>query len=442
MTNLLKTFAIHTLGCKVNTYESDYIHQNLEQHGLKSVPFSDNADVYIINTCSVTNTAESKSRNYIKRARKKNPNSIVCVIGCYSQIKAQEIKKSKIADIILGQNKYDLWKFIKQFSQNPKPIIEIEKLYQRDDKKKTEFQEKIVSAFVTRTRAFIKIQEGCNNFCTFCIIPYTRGKMKSKPKELIFKEINNVVEKGCKEVVLTGIHTGGYGEDLEDYTFSNLLWDIETNCKKLQRLRISSIEITQIDDLFLKFLKNSNILVDHLHIPIQSGSERILQKMRRHYNKKEYSDTINKIREIKPLIGITTDAIVGFPTETDKEFSEYLDFVKLINFSEMHVFPYSKKDRTPAAFMEQVPEEIKKARVGKMLRLNDELAKAYIDKNMNKNLDILFENGKEVGKYVGYTTNYIKIVVSSEENLVNQIRKVKITTPHYPISEGELVNGI
>ena len=442
MINPLKTFAIHTLGCKVNTYESDYIHQSLEQQGLKSVSFSDNADVYIINTCSVTNTAESKSRNYIKRARKRNPNAIVCVIGCYSQIKAQEIKKSKLADIILGQNKYDLWKFIRQFSKNPKTIIEIEKLYQRDDKKKTEFQEKIVSAFVTRTRAFIKIQEGCNNFCTFCIIPYTRGKMKSKPKELIFKEINNVVEKGCKEVVLTGIHTGGYGEDLDDYTFSKLLWDIEANCKNLQRLRISSIEITQIDDLFIEFLKNSKILVDHLHIPIQSGSERILQKMRRHYNKKEYLDTINKIREIKPLISITTDAIVGFPTETDKEFSEYLDFVRLINFSEMHIFPYSKKDRTPAAFMEQVSEEIKKTRVNKMLRLNDELAEAYINKNMNKNLDILFENGKEVGKYVGYTTNYIKIVVSSEENLVNQTRKVKITAPHYPISEGELVYGI
>ena len=413
------TFKIYTLGCKVNTYESNVIEEQLQKEGFKLVNQNEHADIIIVNTCTVTNTADNKSKKIIHRA--KNEGSIVVAVGCMIQNK----KEDDNADILIGNvGKSSIADYIRKYVQNKEKIIDIK------DVMDTCFEEMKLDNF-NKTRAFVKIQDGCNNFCSYCIIPYTRGNVRSKKREDVLTEIIELIKKGHKEIVLTGIHTGHYGEDNENYKFADLLLDI-LKINGLERLRISSIEITELDEKFLEVLKNNKILVDHMHIPLQSGCDKILKLMNRKYDTKYFIEKINKIRKIRPDISITTDVIVGFPNETDKNFNETIETIKKVDFSKLHVFPYSKREGTKAATMEgQVKEEIKKQRVMELLKLSKELENKYMNKFIGKTLTFIPEVYKD-GYLIGHTGNYLLIKLKGCEELLHKEVSVKLMENQYP----------
>ena len=419
------TFKIYTLGCKVNTYESNVIEEQLQKEGFKLVNLNEHADIIVVNTCTVTNTSDNKSKKMIHRA--KNEGSIVVACGCMIQNK----KEVENADIIIGNvGKSSISKYIKEYLNNQNKIIDIK------DVMNVNFEEMKLNNF-NKTRAFVKIQDGCNNFCSYCIIPYTRGNVRSKRKEDVILEIIELVKKGHKEIVLTGIHTGHYGEENENYKLADLLLDI-LKIDGLERLRISSIEITELDDKFLKVLKNNKILVDHMHIPLQSGSDKILKLMNRKYDIKYFKEKINTIRNIRPNISITTDLIVGFPGETEEDFTETIKNIKEINFSKIHVFPYSRRKGTIADEMEnQIKEEIKKERVKKIMELSNELEKEYMNKFIGEYLEFIPEVKKD-NYLIGHTGNYIMIKLESDEPLIHQSKIVKISKIEYPYAIGVL----
>ncbi len=419
------TFKIYTLGCKVNTYESNVIEEQLQKEGFKLVNQNEHADIIIVNTCTVTNTADNKSKKIIHRA--KNEGSIVVAVGCMIQNK----KEDDNADILIGNvGKSSIADYIRKYVQNKEKIIDIK------DVMDTCFEEMKLDNF-NKTRAFVKIQDGCNNFCSYCIIPYTRGNVRSKKREDVLTEIIELIKKGHKEIVLTGIHTGHYGEDNENYKFADLLLDI-LKINGLERLRISSIEITELDEKFLEVLKNNKILVDHMHIPLQSGCDKILKLMNRKYDIKYFKDKINTIRNIRPDISITTDLIVGFPDETEEDFNETIKNIKEIKFSKVHVFPYSRRKGTKADMMKnQIKEEIKKERVKKIIELSNELEKEYMEKFIGKDLEFIPEIKKE-NYLIGHTGNYIMVKLESNEELNHNSKNVKISKVEYPYAIGIL----
>lgn len=437
----MKTVAFKTLGCKVNTYETESIYETMKADGYKKVDFNSEADVYVINTCTVTNTGDKKSRQAIRRCIRQNPDAIVAVVGCYSQMKPEEVRKIEGVDIILGtQGRDDLLPLIKNFEEKRQPIEAVTNIM-----KQKNFENMGVVSFENQTRAFIKIQEGCNNFCTFCIIPWARGLIRSQSPEKVIAEVKNLVNNGIKEIVLTGIHTGGYGEDLENYNFAMLLKELDS-IENLERIRISSIEISQIDDEVLEVLKNSHKIVNHLHVPIQAGSSEILHKMRRHYDVDEYKKKINELREIFPDISITTDIIVGFPGETEELFEESLRTVREVDFAEMHVFPYSIRSGTPAARMDdQIDERLKKERVHKMIDLNNKLATEYAKNFEGDIVEILVERINKSGNLEGHTSNYLKVEIPIEDvnlekdKFINQLVNVELIESNYPKSIGKLI---
>ena len=331
------TVAFYTLGCKVNLYESEYLINEFRKRNYKIVDFNDKADIYIINTCTVTNTSDVKSKKMIRKAIRQNKDAIIVVMGCLAQIKHKELSNIKEIDILIGnKDKSKVVDYVEQYIKAKERII---KIY---DLKNLPFENMDIDCFYDRTRAFVKIQDGCNNYCSYCIIPYVKGNIRSKSPHDVINEINNLVNNGYLEIVLTGIHTGSYGRDLNNYSLAKLLKEI-VKIKNLKRLRISSIEITEIDDEILNLIKEHKVIVDHLHIPLQSGCNKILKAMNRKYDVEYYNDVINKIRAIRPIIAITTDVIVGFPGETDEDFNDTYNFIKKIKFSKLHVFPYSKE---------------------------------------------------------------------------------------------------
>lgn len=439
----MQKVAFHTLGCKVNHYETEAIWQLFKQEGYNRVEFDSTADVYIINTCTVTNTGDKKSRQVIRRAVRKNPDAVICVTGCYAQTSPAEIMDIPGVDIVIGtQDRGKLLEYIAEFRKERQPINAVGNIM-----KNRVYEEMDVPAFTDRTRASLKIQEGCNNFCTFCIIPWARGLMRSREPKEVIRQAQQLVDAGYKEIVLTGIHTGGYGSDMKDYNFAMLLRDIEANVKGLKRLRISSIEASQITDEVIEVIKNSKVIVRHLHIPLQSGSDTVLKRMRRKYTMDSFAERLMKLREIMPDLAVTSDVIVGFPGETEAEFMETYNFVKDHHFSELHVFPYSKRTGTPAARMEnQIDEEVKNERVHRLISLSDQLAKEYASKFEGQVLEVIPEErhveGKEEGLYVGYTDNYLKVVLPATEDMVGQIIKVKIEKAGYPYNEGKFVRSL
>lgn len=429
--------AFHTLGCKVNTYETEAVWEILEQADYERVSFKEVADVYIINTCTVTNMGDSKSRNMIRRAIRQNPDAIVCVMGCYAQTKPNEVAEIEGVDIVIGTQRRNLiLDYIDQVRKNRQPVNVVENIM-----KTKSFETLTVSKSSTRHRANIKIQEGCNNFCTYCIIPWARGLMRSRPAEEIVDEINTLCDNGFKEFILTGIHTAGYGQDMPEFNFAKLLEKIAIECPKLERLRISSIEASQVDDEVIEiFTKYKNIFANHIHVPLQAGSDTILKLMRRNYNTTEFKKHIDRIRSVFPNISITTDVIVGFPTESEELFNETYNFIKEIEFAELHVFPYSMRAGTPASKMKQVHDQDKTDRVAKLLELNNELAKNYIDKFMDKDVEVIPERFNEKSqKLEGWTSNYIRVEFSGEPELVGKNLKVKILENSYPLSKGVIV---
>ena len=435
-----KTVSLHTLGCKVNHYETEAIWQLFKEQGYERTEFDHAADVYVINTCTVTNTGDKKSRQVIRRAIRQNPDAVICVTGCYAQTSPAEIMAIPGVDIVVGtQDREKMLGYIEQYREERQPINAV-----RNIMKNRVYEELDVPAFTDRTRASLKIQEGCNNFCTFCIIPWARGLMRSRDPQEVIRQAQQLVDAGYLEIVLTGIHTGGYGQDFKDYNLARLLVDMEAQVKGLKRLRISSIEASQLTDEVIEVLANSNIVVNHLHIPIQSGSDTVLKRMRRKYTMEFFAERLEKLKIALPDLAVTSDVIVGFPGETEEEFMETFNFIRDHKFSELHVFPYSQRTGTPAARMEdQIDEEVKNERVHRLITLNDQLAKEYASRFEGEVLEIIpeerFKDGEGENLYVGYTTNYLKVLFEGTEDMIGQIVKVKVTKAGYPYNEGQFV---
>lgn len=422
-------FYIYNLGCKVNSYESNIMKENMEASGYVQGT-EDNSDIYIINTCTVTNTSDNKSLKIIRRVLRNHPDKIIVACGCMTQVNSVYLKEMDVKVIIGNKGKSKIVDYIDEYIKTKKQIIDITDF--KDDK----FEDMCLNNF-DKTRSFVKIEDGCENFCSYCIIPYARGKVRSKDPELVIDEVNNLIKEGHKEVVLTGIHTGHYGADI-NYSFATLLNRL-VKIKGLVRLRISSIEITEITDEILDVLKNNPNLVSHLHIPLQSGSNTILKLMNRKYDKEYFIDKINKIRNIRKDISITTDVIVGFPSETDELFNETIDTIKKINFSKIHVFPFSLRKKTKA---ESIPNHVddvtKKNRVKVLVELSNKLENSYMNQFINKTVLLLPEVYKE-GYLIGHTDNYLKIRVKGNHELLNKIIEVKVLKNSYPYLDGELV---
>lgn len=428
----MKTVAFHTLGCKVNTYESNAMLKIFNEAGYQEVDFKQVADVYVINTCTVTNTGDSKSRQMIRKAIRKNPKATICVVGCYSQTAPEEIEKIEGVGVVLGtQYRSDIVKYVGEHLGTGEMVIKVDNVMNL-----RKFEDLNIDRF-KNTRAFLKIQDGCNNFCTYCIIPYARGRVRSRQKESVLNQAQKLVDNGYVEIVLTGIHTAGYGEDLDDYSFYELLVDL-VKIKGLKRLRISSIETSQISDEIIDLIGSNEIIVDHLHVPLQAGSDATLKRMNRKYTTAEYLEKINKIRSYLPNIAFTTDVIVGFPGETDEEFEETYNFIKQVNYSELHVFPYSPRKNTPAAKMKgQVNDQIKHERANRLLQLSKELNHEFALKQIGKTLKVLFE--KRDGEYlIGHAGDYLKVKVKTADNLIGEIVTIKIDK-YDEILEGRVV---
>jgi len=420
-------FYIYTLGCKVNTYESNVIRDLLLNNNYEEITDKDMcADICIINTCTVTNTAHNKSLKVIRQAISKNPDAIIIVIGCDSQVNVDVIKQINGVSIVLGnKNKSKILDYINEYKKTKKQIVDIYDLSNQ------EFECMKLNNF-NKTRAFVKIQDGCENFCSYCIIPYTRGNVRSKDIKDVLEEIKTLVNDNHREIVLTGIHTGHYGSD-KNYNFAYLLKEV-VKIEGLERLRISSIEINEITDEVLEVIKSSDIIVDHIHIPIQSGCDKTLKEMNRKYDTKFFIEKINKIREIRPDISITTDLIVGFPNETEEDFNQTLETVQEIRFSKIHVFPFSLRKGTKAEKMlNHISEQIKKERVKKMMEISKQLEIEYMNKFLNKEVTFIPEVYKD-GYLIGHTGNYLLIKYKGSIENLNKTLKVKIVENIYPYS--------
>lgn len=422
----MKSVGVLSLGCKVNTYESEYIINELKNAGYEIKNFDDICDVYIINTCTVTNNSDSKSKKMIRQAIKRNPNACVVAMGCF--IAANPDIQIDGLDIILGNK--DKSKIVELLDEYFKNKNELRLQYTGRLK---EFEDMYISNFPGRTRAFVKIQDGCDNFCTYCIIPFVRGKCRSKDESKVIDEVKSLVRNGYKEVVLTGIHTGSYGVDL-DTDFADLL-DKLVKIDGLLRLRISSIETTELNDKVLNVLKNSKVLVDHLHIPIQAGSNEILKAMNRKYDLDYFFNKIDEIRSIRPDIAISTDVIVGFPGETEELFNTTIDTCKKLEFSKLHVFPYSERRGTASSRMDgKIDEHEKKERSRRLIEVSHELEMNYMKKFINKEVDVLIEEFKDGYSY-GHTGNYLHVKINKELPH-NEIVKVTIKSVEYPYCIG------
>ena len=407
---------ICSLGCKVNIYESELVTNILKNNNYTVVDFEDKADIYIINTCSVTNESDKKSRKMINRAKKNNPAAIIIVMGCYSQVNAEDID----VDIVLGnKDKSKIVEIIEEYikTKQKKKIIY--------DLTKVEFEKMEITNFDSHTRAFVKIQDGCNAFCSYCIIPYVRGRVRSKDPEDVIKEVTTLVEKGYKEIVLTGIHTGRYGTDIN--TNLEELLNKLVNIPNIYRIRLSSIEINEITPGIKELLKENKVMAKHLHIPLQSGSNKILKLMNRRYNKEEFLSMVDNLRDI-PDISLTTDLIVGFPNEGEEEFNETIDTLKKIGFTKNNTFPYSKRKGTPAAIMDnQVFPEEKKKRVHRILDLSNKYEHNFYESKIGKIYDGVVEIHSN-GTTIVHTSNFIPVIINDivEEGTIVDVKIEKV----------------
>jgi threonylcarbamoyladenosine tRNA methylthiotransferase MtaB len=407
---------ICSLGCKVNIYESELVTNILKNNNYTVVDFEDKADIYIINTCSVTNESDKKSRKMINRAKKNNPAAIIIVMGCYSQVNAEDID----VDIVLGnKDKSKIVEIIEEYikTKQKKKIIY--------DLTKVDFEKMEITNFDSHTRAFVKIQDGCNAFCSYCIIPYVRGRVRSKDPEDVIKEVTTLVEKGYKEIVLTGIHTGRYGTDIN--TNLEELLNKLVNIPNIYRIRLSSIEINEITPGIKELLKENKVMAKHLHIPLQSGSNKILKLMNRRYNKEEFLSMVDNLRDI-PDISLTTDLIVGFPNEDEEEFNETIDTLKKIGFTKIHTFPYSKRKGTPAAIMDnQVFPEEKKKRVHRILDLSNKYEHNFYESKIGKIYDGVVEIHSN-GTTIVHTSNFIPVIINDivEEGTIVDVKIEKV----------------
>ncbi|WP_448860696.1 tRNA (N(6)-L-threonylcarbamoyladenosine(37)-C(2))-methylthiotransferase MtaB [Clostridium sp.] len=421
----MRKAAFHNLGCKVNSYETEAMQQLLEDAGYEIVPFREGADVYIINTCSVTNVADRKSRQMLHRAKKMNPSAAVVAVGCYVQAAGAELKKDEAVDLIVGNNqKKDLVEILDDYFADHENSGEI-----LDIGHSQEYEELHIRRIADHTRAFIKVQDGCNQFCSYCIIPYTRGRVRSRRPEDIEREVRGIAEAGYKEIVLTGIHLSSYGVDFKDEQKENLLTLIKRldQIPGIERLRLGSLEPRIVTREFAKELASLRTICPHFHLSLQSGCDETLKRMNRRYNAAEYQACCEILREEFDNPAITTDVIVGFPGETEEEFAETERFLKTIHFYEMHIFKYSRRAGTRAADMpDQVPEGTKSVRSDILLALEKQQSLEYRGRFLGTEEEILLEEPIEIDgtKYMmGHTRQYVKGAVPYEEGLKNKTVK-------------------
>ncbi len=433
----MKKVAFYTLGCKVNQYETEAMLEMFKKEGYTQVDSEDFADVYVINTCTVTHMSDRKSRQYIRRMKKKNPDAIIAVVGCYSQVSPEEILEIEEVNLVMGTNER------RQIVEEIKKLDASKKASTVDDIMKVRaFEEIEISQTNGRTRAFIKIQGGCDRFCTYCIIPYARGgKVRSRDLESIVSEVEKLVLNGYKEVVLTGIHVASYGKDVKDESI-NLLTVIKAinEIDGIERIRLSSVEPVLFTDEFVSEVSKMKKVCPHYHLSLQSGCDETLKRMNRRYTTKEYKEIVDRLRENIPNVAITTDVIVGFPGETNDEFKSTYEFLKEIELSQMHVFKYSPRKGTPAATMEnQIDPQMKQLRSDKLLNLNKENFNKFAGRFIGQEVDVLFEQSIAENTYEGLTPNYIRVVVKSDKDIHGEILKVKLTDIRDEYVEGILI---
>lgn len=414
-------YILNYLGCRVNSCEINAIRELLNKEG--NIESESNVNFVVINTCSVTSVADKKSRQMISHYRRNFPEAIICVMGCFTQGTSKEKLEEIDADIIIGNTKKSqILEYIRKFEINKEKIIDIDKNFRNFS-----YDEMPIINLSDIARAYVKIQDGCNNFCSYCLIPFVRGASRSRKEAEIIHEIQNLVNNKYKEIVLTGIDVASYGLDFENKTnFSNLLEDILDNVAGDFIIRISSIEESMIDDKFLELIKNNKKIARHMHMSLQSGSDSVLKRMNRKYTTNEFYEKVQFLYKSIPDINLTTDIIVGFPGETEIEANETFQFIQKCKFSHIHVFPYSKRQGTAAAIMKnQVDSKIKKERVKKLLELDNKLKNEYESKFFNKELGVLIESYDEKsGKYIGHTSNYIEVECESKENIVGKVIKI------------------
>lgn len=406
-----KKVSFITLGCKVNQYDSDAMRTLFIHRGYKPVEHSEVADVYIINTCSVTSIGDRKSRQVIRKIRRNNPDAVIAATGCYAQVAPEELEKMGDVDVIVGhQNRNKIVDYIEEAEKSEKTVNAVKDIMSiREYENLTVDPEGEVKA-----RAFVKVQEGCDNYCTFCIIPYARGRLKSRKQEDAVDEIKKLVEKGYREVVLTGIHLGNYGKDLRNGTsLSTLVFEL-LKIPNLLRIRLGSIESVELSDELINIIKNEKRVCHHLHLPLQSGSDAVLKSMNRHYRLRQYKDLIAMLRKKIPNLALTTDLIVGFPGETEENFKETLNTLHELKFSAIHVFPFSKRTGTPAAmYPNQITNEEKKKRVHRVQELEKKISKEFRCEFLNKIVHVLAENKKEE-YFEGFSDEYIRVTIKGE----------------------------
>lgn len=422
----MKKVALHNLGCKVNAYETEAMQEMLENNGYEIVPFAEGADIYIINTCTVTNMADRKSRQMLHRAKKMNPDAIVVAAGCYVQAKEETGEVDECIDVIIGNNrKKDLIQILAQYEEEKarvkKVVIDINHT--------KEYEEMHLSKTAEHTRAYIKVQDGCNQFCTYCIIPFARGRVRSRTKEDVIREVKDLSKNGYKEVVLTGIHLSSYGVDLEDETLLSLILAVH-EVEGIERIRLGSMEPRIITEEFARTIAALPKMCPHFHLSLQSGCDETLRRMNRRYTSEEYYEKCQLLRKYFKNPALTTDVIVGFPGETEEEFEKSMAFVDKVDFYETHIFKYSKRQGTKAAVMEnQVPEQIKTVRSNRMLQMDAVKREKYEAQFVGTEVEVLMEESIQMhGKIfqVGHTKEYVKVALETNENLQNQMIRLEI----------------
>ena len=416
----IKKVAFVTLGCKVNQYESNAMAQKFIDNNYEICDIEDNPDIIIVNTCTVTNIADRKSRQFLRKAKETNPNAVVVACGCYVQVAKDKVDSIEEIDISIGNSeKKDIVQIVENYINQNEMINEI-----IDVNKEKDFSEMGLVTFTEKTRATIKIQDGCNNFCTYCLIPYARGRVRSRNKENIIKEVEEIAKKGIQEIVITGIHIASYGLDFSyNYRMIDLLEDLN-KIDGIKRIRLGSLEPSLITDEFTKRLSKLDKICNHFHLSLQSGCDETLKRMNRKYTTAEFRQVVNRLRKSFKDVNLTTDIIVGFPGETREEFEKTYKFLKEIKFYKMHIFKYSPREGTPASKMpNQVDGKIKEERSQKLIELSDKNQEEYNKIYFSKPQEILFEEQKD-GVWTGYTSNYVKVTYQSNENLENKILKI------------------
>lgn len=419
----MRKVASYTLGCKVNQYDTEAVLEKFKEVGYEEVDFNEYADVYVVNTCTVTHLSDRKCRQMLRKTKKINPNSTLVAMGCYAQIAGDKIKDqvSEI-DIIVGTDRRNkIVELVEEFEQGQEEIINVVS----NIMDVREFEEMTISHIGERTRVYVKVQEGCNNYCTYCIIPYTRGRIRSRKEDQVVEEVKRLAGLGFKEIILTGIHVLAYGKDLGDTNLIQLLQRVH-DIEGIERIRMSSIEPVAITEAFINALREMPKVCHHFHLSLQSGSDTVLKRMNRKYTTEEYAQSVEALRKLWPDVALTTDVIVGFPGETDEEFEETVAFVKRVKLSQIHIFPFSPREGTPAARMkEQVTPEVKSKREHVLAQEEKILRESFMQQFIGQEIEVLFEKYQD-GYVAGYTSNYLRVQVAGDETLENTIHQVKI----------------